>query len=90
MGLLNHTQCKVWIHTDTGRALASSLTKARPGLRAIECPSQAELLESAPEQPYRSRIIWDEAKDKVWIILHTTGSTGNPIRSILRVGALQR
>jgi acyl-CoA synthetase (AMP-forming)/AMP-acid ligase II len=78
--LLDVTNCKVLFYSGGGgpmEAQARALQKLVPGLKIFEVPSLADMVHSKTvHYPYTKT--WEEAKDDAVLIVHTSGSTGNP------------
>ncbi|KAJ3727592.1 hypothetical protein C8R42DRAFT_773070 [Lentinula raphanica] len=81
-----HTQACLFSQIDCGSVLYDSSVKDRaeaskdaiPGLRTFECPSQAAWIDGEEPRPYIYEPSWDQAKDVLVAIFHTSGSTTIP------------
>jgi len=77
VSLLNTTKCKTLFYTDSLVSQAKALQGSIPDLEIFSLPSLDEMTASKAE-PYLYNKTWAEAKDDVVMIVHTSGSTGNP------------
>ncbi|TVY15970.1 Non-canonical non-ribosomal peptide synthetase FUB8 [Lachnellula arida] len=75
--LINATNCKTLFYSGPLASQAEALQKLIPSLNALPLPSLDTMIASpTPHYPYGKT--WAEAKDDVVMIVHTSGSTGNP------------
>jgi acyl-CoA synthetase (AMP-forming)/AMP-acid ligase II len=77
VSLLEVTDCKVLFYSGPLEEQAVALSKLVKNLAIIRIPTLQEMLDGNTENyPYTKT--WDEAKDDVAMIVHTSGSTGAP------------
>ncbi|KAL2009196.1 hypothetical protein VTN00DRAFT_7390 [Thermoascus crustaceus] len=78
LSLLDQTQCNLLITADEQIEKAKELVAVRPELEIITIPSLEHFMdnESTPHYPYTKT--WDETKDEIAYIIHTSGTTGRP------------
>ncbi|CZR51448.1 related to NRPS-like enzyme [Phialocephala subalpina] len=74
--LLEETFCKTVLCTESQERVAKELQK-HIDVEVLVIPSWDEMLCSQPRS-YAYTKSWDEARDDQIIVLHTSGSTGNP------------
>ncbi|TVY94169.1 Non-canonical non-ribosomal peptide synthetase [Lachnellula willkommii] len=75
--LINATNCKTLFYSGPLASQAEALQKLIPSLNTLPLPSLDTMIASpTPHYPYGKT--WAEAKDDVVMIVHTSGSTGNP------------
>ncbi|RDL29894.1 uncharacterized protein BP5553_10521 [Venustampulla echinocandica] len=75
--LLERTNCKIVFYSGLFGEQKDSISEFVGGLEFFEIPSLEEItLEKTMPYPYTKS--WEEAKNDVFLILHTSGSTGNP------------
>ncbi|RDW80736.1 hypothetical protein BP5796_05434 [Coleophoma crateriformis] len=75
--LLDSTKCSHFFYTATMAPQAIALQEICPGLQIFQIPGFDEMLAS-PAKYYPYLQTWDEAKNDVFLIVHTSGSTGMP------------
>ncbi|TVY44200.1 Non-canonical non-ribosomal peptide synthetase [Lachnellula occidentalis] len=75
--LIDTTNCKTLFYSGPLASQAEALQKLSTGLKIFPLPSLDTMIASkTPHYPYGKT--WAEAKDDVVMIVHTSGSTGNP------------
>lgn len=74
---LDSTKCSHLFYVSAMHAQAIALQELCPDLQVFQVPSFDEML-SSPAKHYPYRKTWAEAKDDVFLIVHTSGSTGFP------------
>jgi acyl-CoA synthetase (AMP-forming)/AMP-acid ligase II len=75
--LLDTTKCTTLFYTGSLVAQAKAIQELVSDLQIFSLPSLDEMTASEPKHyPYTKA--WAEAKDDVVMIVHTSGSTGNP------------
>ncbi|KAM3066259.1 hypothetical protein ACMFMG_003230 [Clarireedia jacksonii] len=77
VSLMKATQCTKLLYTPELMHHVSSLLEAMDSLRIFEIPTFEEMLEG-PHQPYLYNATWENNKNDVVLIIHTSGSTGAP------------
>ncbi|KAH8812304.1 hypothetical protein F5884DRAFT_750614 [Xylogone sp. PMI_703] len=79
--ILKEINCNAWICTQ-------ELPSQVPGIDSLEFPSLEELLKEDTQiiSPYPYTNTWDEAKNEIVCIIHTSGTTGMPKPIYLRNG----
>ncbi|TVY41165.1 Non-canonical non-ribosomal peptide synthetase [Lachnellula subtilissima] len=75
--LIDTTNCKTLFYSGPLASQAEALEKLIPGLKIFPLPSLDTMIAS-PTPHYLYGKTWAEAKDDVVMIVHTSGSTGNP------------
>ncbi|KAJ4469284.1 hypothetical protein J3R30DRAFT_1587016 [Lentinula aciculospora] len=76
--LFSKIQCQVLLYDPSVKGEAYASQDTIPGLRLFECPSQAHWIDGDAPNPYVYEPSWEEAKDTVVAIFHTSGSTSLP------------
>lgn len=77
LGLLQQSDVSALLYADTLKAPARSLQKFDPSISCKQVPSMNEILKSeSPAYPFD--VSWSEIKDENCLILHSSGSTGQP------------
>ncbi|OBT62463.1 hypothetical protein VE03_08625 [Pseudogymnoascus sp. 23342-1-I1] len=77
LSLLEATNSTVVLYSDHVKGHATQLKSLAAGLQIIEVPDLEEMI-NTPSEPYPYNKSWEEAKDDIALILHTSGSTGAP------------
>jgi thioester reductase-like protein/acyl-CoA synthetase (AMP-forming)/AMP-acid ligase II len=79
MSLLESTSCRTVLYPRE-KAPDEFATAAidRDDMRALELPTISELIAPEPVDPFPWNKTYDEVADEAFLILHTSGSTGNP------------
>ena len=77
MSLLTATNCKVLFYSEELEEQAFALSKLVKDLTVIRIPSLQDMVAKNTEHyPYTKT--WEEAKNDIVLIIHTSGSTGAP------------
>lgn len=74
--LVEETECKAWIYAD-GETNCTPKT-LDPSLKRLALPSIEWCLDAQNHKPYPYGKSWDEGKDDLIVIIHTSGTTGVP------------
>jgi acyl-CoA synthetase (AMP-forming)/AMP-acid ligase II len=77
VSLMRATNCTRLLYTPELTQHVSSLVETVESLRTCEIPTFKEMLEG-PHQPYTYNATWENNKNDVALIIHTSGSTGAP------------
>ncbi|KAK3291625.1 uncharacterized protein B0H64DRAFT_367005 [Chaetomium fimeti] len=90
--LLKATQCSKFIHSAEFKTTVDGVAAEAAQLRTSQVPELQEILSTSSDAPYESRADRYLQDDKTVLILHSSGSTGNPKPvylngGIFRVGA---
>ncbi|KFZ02077.1 hypothetical protein V500_00445 [Pseudogymnoascus sp. VKM F-4518 (FW-2643)] len=75
--LLEATDCSVVFYSGNCKEHAIQLKGLVEGLQVVEVPDLEEMI-NTPSKPYLYNKTWEEAKDDVVVVIHTSGSTGAP------------
>lgn len=75
--LLHATNCSVVFYSGYGKGQAIALKGLVAGLQAVEVPDLEEMINTS-SKPYLYNKTWEQAKDDVVLVVHTSGSTGVP------------
>lgn len=80
--LVEAANCTAVLHAASYGSKAAELAKATEqekhrSLKAMEIPDWDQLCQS-PSKPYPYTKTWEEGKNDIVVVLHTSGSTGNP------------
>ncbi|RAL04515.1 acetyl-CoA synthetase-like protein [Aspergillus ibericus CBS 121593] len=77
--LLDETKCNRFFYSVERERKATELKQLRPELDLFQLPSLDDILESEEGiRPYPFTQSYDEAEDEVFLIVHSSGSTGMP------------
>jgi acyl-coenzyme A synthetase/AMP-(fatty) acid ligase len=77
VSLLEVTNCKVLFFSLSMKEQAVALSKLVPSLNIVQVPTWQEMV-SQDSMPYPYTKTWEEAKNDVILVVHTSGSTGVP------------
>lgn len=75
--LLEATNCSVVFYSRALKEQANQLKGLIAGLQVVEIPDMEEMI-NTPCKPYLYNKTWEQAKDDVVLVVHTSGSTGAP------------
>lgn len=75
--LLEATNCTVVLYSGNCKEQANQLKSLITGLQVVEIPDMEEMI-NTPCKPYLYNKTWQQAKDDVALVVHTSGSTGAP------------
>ncbi|KAJ5673778.1 hypothetical protein N7462_009217 [Penicillium macrosclerotiorum] len=77
LGLLQQVDVSTMLYADVMRSVAKDLQKFDPSISCKQVPSMADLLNS-DAMPYPFESSWKDIKDVNCLVLHSSGSTGQP------------
>ncbi|OBT53428.1 hypothetical protein VE04_06668 [Pseudogymnoascus sp. 24MN13] len=75
--LLEETKCSMVFYSGNCKEQCVQLKGLVAGLQIVDVPDLDEMI-NTPSKPYPYNKTWEEAKDDVVMIVHTSGSTGAP------------
>ncbi|KAH6838682.1 hypothetical protein B0I37DRAFT_387507 [Chaetomium sp. MPI-CAGE-AT-0009] len=92
LSLLKATQCSKFIHSAEFKNTVDAVAAEAAHLKTSQVPELQEILATSSDAPYQSHADMYLQDDKTVLILHSSGSTGNPKPvylkgGIFRVGA---
>jgi long-subunit acyl-CoA synthetase (AMP-forming) len=78
--ILNEIQCNAWITTQDRVDNSQGILDTTGNLKVLVIPSLEYFVrdESNPTPSYPYEKTWEQAKDDVVCIIHTSGTTGTP------------